>query len=194
MGENLLPHDMDEILESNKPKNAFISVSDHQRSDHQRSDHQRSDYQRSDHQRSDHQNTDHQRPDHQNTDYQRSDYQRSDYQRSDYQRSDYQRPTHINYKANSSIIEEKISKPPDIKKKNVFTKISNNISNRPKCYLILIIMLIIIILILLIYYKGILFIGPYCTNNIKSNAYKNKMKNNPSEKNNTMSLKESLRD
>jgi hypothetical protein len=63
------------------------------------------------------------------------------------------------------------------KKKNVFIKISDNISNRPKCYLILIIILILIILIIFIYYKGMLFIGPYCPNNIKSKAYKNRMAN-----------------
>lgn len=62
------------------------------------------------------------------------------------------------------------------KKKNVFVKISNNISRKPKCYLVLIIALIIIILILIIYYRGLLFIGPYCPNNVKSKNY-SKFKN-----------------
>lgn len=95
----------------------------------------------------------------------------------------------------SSNKEEIVEKNTNIKKKNIFVKISNNISNRPKCYLVLIIVLIIIIIILFIYYKGLLFIGPYCPNNIKSNAYKNKMKNkndNNLDQKNT-SLKDSLR-
>ena len=63
------------------------------------------------------------------------------------------------------------------KKKNIFIKISNNIASKPKLYLVLIIALIIIILILFIYYNGLLFIGPFCPNNIKSHAYKNNMAN-----------------
>jgi len=71
----------------------------------------------------------------------------------------------------------------NIKKKNVFVKISNNISKKPKCYLILIILLIVIILILIVYYRGFLFIGPYCPNNVKSKNY-SKFKNNDKFKNN----------
>ena len=63
------------------------------------------------------------------------------------------------------------------KKKNIFIRVSNNIASKPKLYLVLIIALIIIILILFIYYNGLLFIGPFCPNNIKSQAYKNNMSN-----------------
>jgi len=161
MTENLLPHDMDEILAGSKPKVESIYTQSYQNNS---SNYQKPDYIQSN-------NT----PLHQS-------YTQSN-QRPNYNTS--------NYRTNNAIIEEKTTKPPEIKKKNVFTKISNNISNRPKCYLILIIILIIIILILFIYYKGILFIGPFCPNNIKSNAYKNKMNNKPTGESTT--LKDSLK-
>ena len=62
----------------------------------------------------------------------------------------------------------------NIKKKNAFVKMSNNISKYPKCYLILIIILILIILIIFIYYRGLLFLGPYCPNNVRSAKFKNR--------------------
>jgi len=60
------------------------------------------------------------------------------------------------------------------KKKNAFIKMSNNISKYPKCYLVLIIILILIILIIFIYYRGLLFLGPYCPNNVRSAKFKNR--------------------
>jgi hypothetical protein len=178
MSENLLPHDMDEILGSNK--------SNYQKPNYTPSNHTPSNYTPSNYTPSNHTPSNY-TP----SNYTPSNHTPSNHTPSNYMSSNHT-PNHINYKANTSIIEEKITKPQDIKKKNVFTKISNNISNRPKCYLILIIILIIIILILLIYYKGLLFIGPYCTNNIKSNAYKNRMNNKSQEQTHT-SLKESLK-
>jgi hypothetical protein len=62
----------------------------------------------------------------------------------------------------------------NIKKKNAFVKMSNNVSKYPKCYLILIIILILIILIIFIYYRGLLFLGPYCSNNVRSAKFKNR--------------------
>ena len=181
MTENLLPHDMDEILAGNK---SIKIESNYQKPDYtQQSNYQKPDYM---------QQSNYQKPDYmQQSNYQKPDYtQQSNYQKPDYNSLNNQRS---NYRTNNAIIEEKITKAPEIKKKNVFTKISNNISNRPKCYLILIIILIIIILILFIYYKGILFIGPYCPNNIRSNAYKNKMSNKTTGEISPISLKDSLK-
>jgi len=72
---------------------------------------------------------------------------------------------------------EPVGSKTEQKKKNIFIRVSNNIASKPKLYLVLIIALIIIILILFIYYNGLLFIGPFCPNNIKSQAYKNNMAN-----------------
>lgn len=58
------------------------------------------------------------------------------------------------------------------KKINFFVKMSNFIARRPKVSLGFIICLILCILILIIYYRGMLFLGPYCPNNIKSKKYK----------------------
>ena len=55
-----------------------------------------------------------------------------------------------------------------IKKISIFTKMTNSVSKRPRFHLALIIMLVLIIIIILIYYRGILYIGPFCKNNMKS--------------------------
>jgi len=49
---------------------------------------------------------------------------------------------------------------------------SNFVARRPKISLIFIMCLVLCILILIVYYRGILFLGPYCPNNIKSKKYK----------------------
>ena len=49
-----------------------------------------------------------------------------------------------------------------IKKISMFTKMSNHVAKRPKFHLVLIILLILLIIIILIYYRGLLFIGPFC--------------------------------
>ena len=51
---------------------------------------------------------------------------------------------------------------PTIKKISMFTKMSNQVAKRPKFHLVLIILLILLIIIILIYYRGLLFIGPFC--------------------------------
>lgn len=180
MTENLLPHDMDEILAGSKPKVESTYTQSYQNNS--------SNYQNN--------SSNYQKPDYiqpNNTPLYQT-YTQSNHQKPNYNASNYNTS---NYRTNNAIIEEKTTKPPEIKKKNVFTKISNNISNRPKCYLILIIILIIIILILFIYYKGILFIGPFCPNNVKSNAYKNKMNNKSNNKSteeiSPINLKDSLK-
>jgi hypothetical protein len=90
----------------------------------------------------------------------------------------------------------KIDDKKEIKKKNVFIRLSNHVSNKPKIYLVLIIALIAVILILIIYYRGLLYIGPFCPNNVKSSSFKNKMlanKNGDTKSNNSdINLKDSL--
>ena len=74
---------------------------------------------------------------------------------------------------------QRVNKSDDIKIKkiSIFTKMSNSVSKRPRFHLALIILLVLIIIIILIYYRGLLFIGPFCKNNMK-NKEKNNEKNN----------------
>jgi hypothetical protein len=90
-------------------------------------------------------------------------------------------PSPIFKPTNSTISTNSFSKPNqefnnekiETKKKvNFFVKMSNFVSRRSKLSLIFILCLILCILILIIYYRGILFLGPYCPNNIKSKKYK----------------------
>lgn len=72
---------------------------------------------------------------------------------------------------------EKADTNPKPKKVNFFIKMSNSVARRPKLYLIFIMLLIVIIIILIVYYRGILFLGPFCPNNIKSKNYKKNITN-----------------
>ena len=54
-----------------------------------------------------------------------------------------------------------------IKKVSFFGKMSKSVEKRPKFHLVIIILLVLIIIIVIIYYRGLLFIGPFCANNIK---------------------------
>ena len=60
---------------------------------------------------------------------------------------------------------------------SIFTKMSNSVAKRPRVHLALIILLFLIIIILLIYYRGLLYIGPFCQNNMKNGEKKNKLEN-----------------
>jgi hypothetical protein len=117
--------------------------------------------------------------------------QQRPYQQPQYQQPQYQQPQQYNapvnnapmnnannahnaHNANNAHNATSVQKNNGEKKKNGFVKMSNNVSKYPKCYLILIIILILIILIIVIYYRGIMFLGPYCANNVRSSKFKNK--------------------
>ena len=83
------------------------------------------------------------------------------------------------------------------KKVNFFVKMSNFVARKPKISLVFIMCLILCILILIIYYRGILFLGPFCPNNIKSKKFNNesinKKTSNDLPDNKTTDILKSLR-